>query len=256
MNFIFVTILFLAPVLAGLSYFLVKPSQITKNFKVMLTFAGAFLFSITIIHLIPELFEMAHEQLEAAGGAHQHGSMMIIGVYVLLGFFLQKGLEFFSSGVEHGHIHHHHGLSYSPVMLLASLCVHSFMEGTILNHAPQHLDSHQPYDLLLGVVFHHAPAAFILMMILASQYKKKITTIGMLFLFALSSPLGMWVGSFLIAHGKEQAYLIMYALVTGNFLHISTTIFIESSPEHKIEKRKIVAILLGVGMAFFTVMFH
>jgi len=44
----------------------------------------------------------------------------------------------------------------------------------------------------------------------------------------------------------------LFAFVAGNFLHISTTIFIESSPEHKWSGQKIVVGLLGAGLAVFA----
>lgn len=256
MKITFFLILLIIPILSGLAYFLVKPADVNKNFKILLTFAGAYLFSITIIHLIPELFEMAFEHMHEHEG-HSHGGMMKIGVYILIGFFIQKVLEFFSSGIEHGHVHlhdHHHG-GHSPYVLLLALCAHAFMEGTILNHSSGCHSDHQSFDLLLGIVFHKAPAAFILMMLLVSQGIKRPLAIGLLVLFALASPLGMLTGDLLI-HEDEELYIMLYALVAGNLLHISTTIFIESSPEHKIEVKKTVAILLGVGMAFLTVVFH
>lgn len=220
----------------------------------LLTFAGSYLFSITIIHLIPELFEMAFEQGHQ-NGQHEHGQLMQIGVYILIGFFLQKVLEFFSSGIEHGHFHHHHGVKQSPYVLLIALCLHAFLEGTILNHSAVGHHDHQSYDLLLGIVFHKAPAAFILMMMLISQGIKKHIAVLLLTIFSLASPLGMLCGSMLIDE-NESLYIILYALVAGNLLHISTTIFIESSPEHKVEMRKTIAILCGVSMAFLTVVFH
>ena len=38
-------------------------------------------------------------------------------------------------------------------------------------------------------------------------------------------------------------------VVIGIFLHISTTILFESSSDHKFTMRKIVAVLLGIGIA-------
>ena len=228
-------------------YFVLKPETINKNFKTLLTFAGSYMFSITLIHLIPELFEMSHEHGE------NHFNM---GAYILLGFFIQKVLEFFSSGVEHGHFHEGHSHSYSPALLLTSLCIHSFMEGTLLTSVHGHEEAHHGFDLLMGIVIHKAPAAFVLTMLLSLQHTKKTVVIAFLTLFSLASPVGMLVGNLLLTEGREDLYLILYALVAGNFLHISTTIFIESSPEHKVEFKKIIAIAIGVLCAFGIMFFH
>jgi len=92
-------VLLLAPLLSGLFIFLV-PKGNSTNFKLLLVFAGSYLFSITVIHILPELYENSL-------GLEQ------IGLFVLIGFFLQQVLEYFTSGIEHGHLHahhdHHHG---------------------------------------------------------------------------------------------------------------------------------------------------
>jgi hypothetical protein len=48
--------------------------------------------------------------------------------------------------------------------------------------------------------------------------------------------------------------MYVYAVVSGNFLHISTTIVFESSPEHRFNAKKmavaIVGALLAVGVQY------
>jgi len=55
-----VTILILAALAGGLLIFLV-PEKEGKSFKLSLIFAGAYLFSITIIHIIPEVYSNPNE---------------------------------------------------------------------------------------------------------------------------------------------------------------------------------------------------
>ena len=82
---------------AGLAAFYL-PRINGERYRLILVFAGAYLFSITLTHLLPELF------LAASSTTWKN---IPVGVFVLIGFFLQQGLEFFSNGVEHGHIHIH-----------------------------------------------------------------------------------------------------------------------------------------------------
>ncbi len=93
-------VLFLTPLIAGLMVYLV-PTAKGRNFKLILVFAGSYLFAITVTHILPELYR-------------QHQEVELIGIFVLAGFFLQQFLEYFTSGVEHGHIHthdqHDHGI--------------------------------------------------------------------------------------------------------------------------------------------------
>ena len=46
------------------------------------------------MHLLPEIFMMVNAEI----------SVTKIGTVLLFGFFFQKVLEYFSEGVEHGHL--------------------------------------------------------------------------------------------------------------------------------------------------------
>ncbi len=243
-----VLVLFLAPLVAGLMIYLL-PNGKGTNFKLLLVFAGSYLFAITVIHILPELFE------------HSHG-IKLVGVFVLIGFFLQQGLEYFTSGIEHGHIHvhgdgHHHKQTSAFVLLIA-LCVHAFLEGGILVHADDSLVLYDMNAVLIGIVLHRAPAAFALMAVLSIQLQSRKKAIPYLVAFSLAAPAGLLLSSYLtdidVLNGMGLLYL--YALVSGNFLHISTTIVFESSPDHHFNARKLMIAIVGaavaVGVEYFT----
>ncbi|MGB5462103.1 MAG: ZIP family metal transporter, partial [Aureibaculum sp.] len=92
--------------------FILKPT--TKLIQLLLSFSGAYLLSITVLHLLPEVFE-----------SHQKN----IGIYILIGILLQTVLEYFSKGAEHGHIHIHPYTKGVPWLLFISLSAHAFLEG-------------------------------------------------------------------------------------------------------------------------------
>ena len=48
-------VLFFTPLIAGLLVYLV-PSARGSNFKLLLVFAGSYLFAITVTHILPELY--------------------------------------------------------------------------------------------------------------------------------------------------------------------------------------------------------
>lgn len=234
-------ILFFSALFAGLLVFLV-PKISSLAFKLTLVFAGAYLFSITIIHLLPEIFT-----------ASKHPST--IGFYILLGFFVQIILAQLTSGVEHGHIHEHspdgHTHSFSAATLLIALCFHAFMEGALLAHPSGHVHQHDTESLLLGIVLHKMPAAFALMSVLRSHFSSTRKAVVYLIIFAFASPLGSMVSSQFhdLSLISDDAFLIIYALVCGNFLHISTTIFFESSPEHRFHFKRLLVSLAGAFVA-------
>jgi zinc transporter ZupT len=176
-------ILFTTAFLAGMLVFIV-PKNKSFDFRLTLVFAGSYLFSITIIHILPEIF---------AGENTPPG----IGIFILIGFFLQLFLEYFTSGVEHGHIHnsskHDHSHAHiSPVFLLLALCLHAFLEGTLLSHPS---DSHQHDDvraLLIGIILHKMPAAFALMSVLLYQLENKQKAVIFLLIFSRLLPPDYW----------------------------------------------------------------
>jgi zinc and cadmium transporter len=223
------------------------PPDNTKWLKIALAFSGAYLFTITIIHLLPDTI---------MGNPDPHR----IGHYVLAGFFLQMVLEIFSQGIEHGHIHshpghHHGGISSMPYLLLGSLFVHSFLEGSILvrggvGHHHNHV-SENFYYVLAGIAIHHIPAAFALMSVLVSRMGSFRRAFGLLLLFAVGSPLGILFSNTLVAEATlgSEVYNALTGLVAGNFLHISTTILFETSPDHHFNRNKLIATALGLGFA-------
>jgi zinc and cadmium transporter len=238
-----VLILFLVAFGAGLVAFYV-PRINNSNYKLALVFAGAYLFSITIIHILPELF-------------HQDDNPGYIGMFVLAGFFLQQGLEFVSSGVEHGHIHVHapgHGhQESSATWVLLALGIHSLLEGGLLAHPRTVEHHHDSNTLLWGILLHKAPEAFALMSVLLCEVKSKSRAIFYLVLFAAASPLGLYLSDTLLVNEvmSSRSFTFLFALVSGNFLHISTTIVFESSLDHKFNARKmsvaVAAAVIAVG---------
>ena len=234
-------LLFLAAFLGGMVVLAIRqPSQAT--FQRLLVFSGGYLFAITVLHLLPDLF-----------ASHPHAKW--VGLYLLVGFFLQLLLELLSKGVEHGHMYDTPPEAHHPLMpwsLLFSLCVHAFFDGVILSHPaalPQH--DHGPHGLLVGVLLHKIPVAFALASVLSKGTPQKSTVIGYLVIFALASPLGLWASHYC----SEQHWLsapslmALLAIVSGSFLHIATTIFFESSPGHHLNTHKFIASLAGASLA-------
>lgn len=240
-------VLFLTPLFSGLLIFLV-PKDRSRNYKMLLVFAGSYLFAITVIHILPELYR-------------QTPGLELIGLFVLAGFFLQQLLEYFTSGIEHGHLHgnegthahspgHHHH-SVSAIVLLVALCIHAFLEGGMLADPHSAKSVYDTNAILLGIALHRAPAAFALMTVLAVQLHSRRKAIPYLMAFSLAAPIGLLISSFLAQEDvlTSTGLFYLYALVSGNFLHISTTIVFESTPGHKFDPRKMAIAIFGALVA-------
>lgn len=223
-------ILFFSAFLGGSAIFLVKSDK-SQLLKLILSFSGAYLFAITVLHLIPDAYS----------GSDNHQ----IGIFILIGFLLQIFLEQFSEGVEHGHIHKHNDTHIFPYGIMISLCLHAFLEG-------MPLPKDQNNELIFGISLHHIPAAFALASILMQNHFNRLHIMFFIALFALMAPLGFYV-SYGLSNGSigglENYFNKIMGIVIGIFLHISTTILFESSVDHKVNTRKMIAVLLGIGVA-------
>jgi zinc transporter ZupT len=238
-------LLFLSAALGGVAVLIIRKPN-SDTFKQLLVLAGGYLFSITVLHLLPDLFALPTS------------SPRLVGLYILIGFFFQLLLELFSGGVEHGHMHEVNKEEgkhkTSPLMLLLALCIHAFLDGVILSSPASghhHGHSHTGDGLLVGIILHKVPVAFAFASVLVKLIGSKRTIIGYLFVFALASPLGLWSSHYCSQHHllSEQGLLAVSGIVSGSFLHIATTIFFEASPGHHHNMRKFMASLAGAGLA-------
>ena len=235
MSLIEYIILFCSAIIGGLLYFLIRTTN-SRFLKLSLTFSGSYLFVISIVLLLPNLYLVGSSE---------------IGYYVLAGFFIQLLLDYFSQGIEHGHIHHHSNTqSGIPVSLMIGLCIHSFLEGMPL--ASHFNEEHQHDSLLAGIILHHMPVAFALVSILADAGIKKSTVIALLFVFALMTPAGALLNETLYNSDIQNLHISfdkIMGIVIGIFLHISTTILFETGSDHKYNRTKIAVIALGATAA-------
>jgi zinc transporter ZupT len=229
--------LILAVILGGLIVTYLHASNKQKFIKLMLSFSGGFLLSIAFIHFVPELYASSTKN---------------IGIYILIGFLVQLSLEFFSGGIEHGHVHVHKGQKM-PWGLFISLSVHSFLEGIPLGnqyagHEINH--NHDGNSLLFGILFHQLPVAVALMTLLINTNISKLKSWIILIGFAIMTPLGLILGLISSTATHFIDFNMILAVVVGMFLHISTTIIFETSENHKFNILKLTSILIGCILAF------
>ncbi len=215
--------LLLAVALGALIAYYLNPSK--RILQLLLSFSGAYLLSMTVLHLIPEVYD---------------GNPKNVGVFILIGIVVQTTLEFFSKGAEHGHVHIHPNTTKIPWLLFISLNIHAFLEGMPLG-------IQKNSELLWAIIIHKIPVAVILVIFLIKSELKKNYVIGLILLFALASPLGSFFAeeiSFLHKYNQQ-----ITAIIVGIFLHISTAILFESSENHKFNLHKFIAIIIGFSVA-------
>ena len=207
----------------GIAIF-IKPKNKT-NLKLLLAFSGSFLLSLTVIHLLPDVYE-----------SHNHH----IGIFIMAGILFQIILEFFSKGAEHGHVHGHPNMTHIPWLLFISLCIHAFLEGFPVSHH---------HSLALGIAIHHLPIAIILTMFFINGKLNNNAIFAFMLTFAVMTPMGTLLSDYLAV--LNEYYTEITAVVIGILFHISSTIIFESSEGHKFNIAKVSMIIFGVVLAYF-----
>jgi zinc transporter ZupT len=199
--------------------------RVKQNLKLLLAFSGSFLLSLTVLHLLPEVYE-----------SHTKN----VGIFIMVGILFQIILEFFSQGAEHGHVHGHGKITKMPWLLFISLCLHALLEGFPVGHH---------HNLAYGIAIHHLPIAIILTTFFIHAELNKTALFFFMLTFAIMTPLGTFASdSFPILN---QYYYQITAIVIGILFHISSTIIFESSEGHKFNIAKVSMIILGIVLASF-----
>jgi zinc transporter ZupT len=236
-------ITFSAVILGFLMALFLQPQK-KNNIKLLLAFSGAFLLSLTVLHLLPELFSEG----PAHTGEVTHTALPV-GVFIMLGILFQIALEFFSKGAEHGHVHvhtdAHNELHHIPWLLFFSLCLHALLEGFPI---------HENQNLAFGIAIHHFPIAIILTLFFVNAKMNKWMIFAFMFSFAIMTPLGTLLAEhmeFAQHYSKEIS-----AVVVGILFHISSTIIFESNEGHKFNLAKITMIVFGFALAYLIEMGH
>lgn len=203
---------------------IIRPKNKT-NLKLLLAFSGSFLLSLTVMHLLPEVYESTNPN---------------IGIFIMLGILFQIILEFFSKGAEHGHVHGHEIITQIPWLLFISLCIHAFLEGFPVGHH---------HDLAIGIAIHHLPIAIILTTFFINASLDKKAILFFMVTFAIMTPLGTIMSDYMPI--LNVYYTEITAVVIGILFHISSTIIFETSEGHKFNIAKVSMIVIGIALAYF-----
>lgn len=237
------TILLALPVLITGSIFLSLKIK-AKNLRFLLAFSAAYLFTISVTHLLPECYEGTNTKT--------------VGLFILVGFFIQILLEYFSAGIEHGHIHAHSDSckKHLPLGMIAGLYLHSLLEGLPIYQSSNELVADSmlstQQSLIFGITLHNIPIAIAFVTLLLEHQSNKLKTFLLLVGFALMAPLGCFISYVLNSFGVNNydGFLkLSFGVVIGIFLHISTAIMFETGENHKYNLAKIMSMIAGVFLA-------
>ena len=233
-------ILFIVPFVGGLAALSIRMGR--PQLKLILSFSGAYILGLSFFHILPSSYE---------------GLGRMTGLWVVLGFLAQMLLEVLSRGLEHGHVHlhRHHGEDrhHFPWSIFLGLSLHEFLEGMPFGHSHDH--GEELGSLLIGVLIHKLPVAFVLTGMLVSIGLDRLRIIAVLAVFCLMSPLGGLFSQLLetAMPGHKEVFAVVMALVIGMFLHIATTIIYETDEGHRFNAAKMAIIIAAFTLSFLSV---
>ncbi len=208
----------------------------------ILSFSVSIVLTLICIHIIPEIFSH-HKPYQ--------------GYFLLAGFLLQILLELLSKGIEHGHVHFHGKVTNNQMgIIFIGLCIHALIEGIpmyTLDHVHSHVHDHEhvafSWVYFTAILIHKLPIAVVLMFFLTHMEASLIKKYTLLFLFALTTPIGALFGQEIIQLNLFSDWAPRFlAITTGMLLHITTLLIFEDHHHSNDKYRNVIIITLGIGI--------
>ena len=243
-----VVFVFVGVVVAGTIVAYLVPSLTYDRISLLILFTAGYIFSTTVVHLLPEMFRVA-----STDGEHMPFLGDYVSLVLLMGFLLQHFLSQLTMGVEHGHSHKIKG-NEVPFKTAVALCLHAFLEGLISLHSSALHEILTLNALLFGVLLHKFPAAIAFTFVLRSYYGPRSKYVLLWATgFAFSTPLAIFSVYLSSIYTTKFGWItiLMLPLLGGMFLHLAMAMFFEVAPRHIYGLRKNVVLILGVVLAIF-----
>ena len=221
---------FLSVIIGSIIVLFLSKKAIQINSQLTLAFSGAFLLSITLFDLLPNIY------LENV--LNHNYDQKLTGLMIMTGVLFQVILEFFSNNAKYDELDTNK--NKLPWVLLISLSIHAFIEGFSIR-----IDQ----NILYGIFIHKIPIAFIITTSLLSTKIKKFKILVFIIFFSLMTPFGTFVSN-------NSSQLLSYSslidsLVVGVLLHISTTILFKTSEGYKFNLVKMALVVAAIILAYF-----
>ncbi|HRH12342.1 MAG TPA: ZIP family metal transporter [Bacteroidia bacterium] len=248
MNLLTAILLLVSPILVS-GMLALRFSLKADNLRLLLALSAGYLFSVSIIHLLPEAFIQQEDSV--------HLNVKLTGLFIVLGFCLQLIIDTFSTGIEHGHVHLHSKECHDhlPIGIIVGLFLHSFLEGLPVCDLSDTANGSNGVNhrIVYGLIVHNIPISIAFALLLKEHKSSNAKAFLFLILFAFMTPLG-FAFSYIMQSVGLNGYILYskaaFALVIGIFLHISTAILFESSDHHKYNIAKVLMMAAGIILAY------
>lgn len=198
-------------------------------------FSAGVLLGVSFLHMMPE--------------AYDHLGSSRAGLFILLGYFSIFLLERFvmvHPCDEDGCDYHTLGLA-----ALAGFSFHSFLGGVALGSSL--LIPGLATAVFIATIVHKGPEAFSLTSLLVLGHERRSKVLGLIALFSVMVPLGVFLAVFELPNLGESVVGIAVALSAGTFLHLATGDLLPGTHSKGAERWKgLVGFLFGIGFTLVT----
>lgn len=193
-----------------------------KIIKAVEVFGGAFLLAVCFLDILPIIYTKISIN-------NSTNLFFFVGMFVLLGFFLQLVLEFLpQSNSKKG----------NAMMLLLGVSLHAFFEGFAL------VTSGNINTLLfIGVIIHNIPIAIILINSFIALNISKNKSFLLLLFFSIMGPFGAIINNLIPAFSKYSEFIL--AFVVGILLHVSVSILFDTKQDKKYNFIRLLVVLIS-----------
>lgn len=225
-------------IIALLPLFKVKISE--RVLHLMLGFSAGILGAVTFVDILPEAFDVARE-------------MSLLSLYVsfgvAIGFFVLLVVERYLLATEEihgGHFHIHGKPILDPnhgIMGVSALTFHGLMDGFVI---PVSFSAGAEVGIVVtfAIAVHQIPDSFAALSLALSSMESRKQAILSVLATAVDTPLGIFVGLFLVNLGNFMIPLGL-GLSAGTFIYVSAVDLIPELQHKSRSPLVVVSMILG-----------
>lgn len=221
-------------VVGSLIPYLLKWKKVSLHF--VLSFSAGLMLGATLIHLLPESFEIVGKT----------ASLWTLAGFLLL-YLFQKFFTVHLCDMLECEVHS------LGVAAIVGISIHSLTDGVAMGSGL--LLPEIGFVVFLTIFFHKLPEAFSLTAILLHEKHARARILFFNFLIIAMVPIGASLVHWIIPPGNNHLAGIALAFAAGTFLHISLSDLLPHVHEHA-ERQWPVVLSFGVGLGLMFLLEH
>ena len=212
----------------------------------LIAFATGVFLGATFLHLLPAVAEItaAHDsEDEARSSLWLVVLFAVLALYLIENLTIHRGAHRVAGHGKHDDLHRHRTVGFAT---LFGLSVHAFTSGFSLSAAVENPELRGP--MLASILSHKSVESFSLTAVFLLAGLHKRTVLALVVGFSLVTPLGVWVGAWLVPSLDGFGLQVVTALAAGTFLFVALCDLLPEVFHHQEDAwKKTLLIVAGVS---------